>query len=450
MLEQVLRQLEKEFSISQSQILSIASCFQEHLELGLSRGESTLKMLPSYLQAPKGNEAGTFIALDFGGSNVRAAAIELKEEGGFLELYKLSRPLFDADSKRDLRTSAVTAKELFNFLAEIIQEVLINSPVNSSLISSTSGPLPLGFAFSFPYRQKKLGEGILLNWDKEVKTSGVVGKDVGQLLIAALEGRGLGSVVQPIAIVNDTVANFLAAAYKDPNVDIATIIGTGHNTSYLEQKTPGFDTPVIINTESGNFSAVPQTSYDQLLDQESDNPREQQFEKMLSGKYLGELFRLIVFDLFQQRLQDSILYPFLSHWNQPYTVSGQDLASILAGKSEEDVPDCHLPHISGDQRLALQRIAKLLTKRSARLAASSLIGIVRHLDPHFDNSHTVGVDGSLYEGMPGYAQELTTALREGLEGKAGQVRVKLSAGGSLIGAAIAAAQAAALGGINEI
>lgn len=438
MFAQVLRKLERELSIPQPQILSIAAGFQAHLELGLNRQESSLRMFPSYLQAPNGYEAGTFIALDFGGSNVRAAVIQLKGEGDFQELSRLSFPLSATDSRRDLRTSAVTAEELFDCLAEIILEVLQNSSVNPSLISGTSGPLPLGFAFSFPYCQQKLEEGVLLNWDKEVKTSGVVGKDVGQLLSAALVRQGLGIVVRPVAIINDTVANFLTAAYKDPNVDIATIIGTGHNTSYLEQKAPGFAAPVIINTESGNFSAAPQTFYDQMLDLQSANPGEQRFEKMLSGKYLGELFRQIVLDLFQQGLLVRTLNSLPAHWNRPYTVSGKDLAELLAGKAEVD--NRSLP-MSDDELFALQRIAHLLIKRSARLVAASLIGIVRHLDPHLSNPHTVAVDGSLYEGMPGYSQELIVALSEGLEGNAFQISVKLSAGGSLTGAAIAAALA---------
>lgn len=444
LLEQVLVQLGKELSISQSKILNIASSFQEHMEQGLSGRVSSLKMFPSYLRAPSGNEAGVFLTLDFGGSNVRAAVVELKGKRRFLELHKLARPLSDPESGRDYRAAAVTAEELFDFLAGIIQEVLTNSPANPTMNSSTSEPLPLGFAFSFPYRQRKIGEGLLLNWDKEVKTSGVVGKDVGHLLSAALARRGLGSVVRPTAIINDTVATFLTAAYQDPSVDIASIIGTGHNTCYLEQKAPGFNSPMIINTESGNFSAAPETAYDQRLDQKSDNPGEQRFEKMLSGKYLGELFRQIVLD-FSHRGLLGTLNNLPARWNRPYSIKGKDLslilaedASVLLERGKDSIPGLLA---QSDEYFAFKQIAHILTKRSARLVAASLIGVVRHLDPHLDNRHTVAIDGSLYEGMPGYAQELTAALSEALESKTALVTVKLSAGGSLTGAAIAAALA---------
>jgi len=436
LLEQVITQLENELSISQTEILTIASLFQEHMEHGLSGHLSSLKMFPSYLSAPSGCEAGTFLALDFGGSNVRAAVVELKGEGNYLELYRLSQPLSDPESGYDYRASTVTAEELFDYLAGIVQEALNNSSANSTLNSSTSGPLPLGFAFSFPYHQRRIEEGLLLNWNKEIKTSGVVGKDVGQLLYAALERRGLGGVVRPVAIVNDTVTTFLTAAYQNPSVDIASIIGTGYNTCYLEQKTPGFEAPIIINTESGNFSAAPETVYDQWLDQSSDNPGEQKFEKKLSGKYLGELFRQIVLDFSLQGLLGRLNNPPApACWNQPYSISGKDLALICL---DEDSHSCLAPR---DECFALQRIAHLLTKRSARLVAASLIGVVRHLDPHLNHRHTVAIDGSMYKGMPGYTQELTVVLNETLESKAGLINVTLSAGGSLTGAAIAAALA---------
>lgn len=390
-------------------------------------------MFPSYLQAPRGNESGTFLALDFGGSNARAAVVDLKGEGKFLQFNRVVRSLSNPDSGHDLRASDVTGEELFDFLAGIIHKALSVSSFSPVLNSSTSKPVSLGFAFSFPYHQRRIGEGFLLNWGKEIKTSGVVGKDVGQLLSAALTRLGIGNVVRPDAIINDTVAAFLTAAYQDPSVDIASIIGTGHNTCYLEQRAPGFTEPVIINTESGNFSVVPETAYDHSLDQQSNNPGEQLFEKKLSGKYLGELFRQIVLDFFRRGFLGNFAPP--ACWNHPYAISSKDMTLILTGEGN------HLFPLPEHERYALRRIALLLSKRSARLAAASLIGIIQHLDPHFTKPHTVAIDGSLYEGLPGYAGELTAALSEGLDSNAGPVRVKLSAGGTLTGAAIGAALA---------
>ncbi|AET69936.1 hexokinase [Desulfosporosinus orientis DSM 765] len=433
MLEQLLAFVEQEMLISTTQILTISLSFQEHMTKGLSGLASSLKMFPSYLGAPSGGETGTFLAFDFGGSNVRAALVDLKGEGNYLEFYRQSRPLANPETGYDYRDEAVTAAELFDFLAGIIQEVLNKAPVRPTHCSLLTGPLPLGFAFSFPYRQQRIGEGVLLHWDKEVKTSGVAGKDVGCLLNDALSRCGLDQDVKPTAIINDTVATYLTAAYGDPGIEIASIIGTGHNSCYLEPRVPNFESPILINTESGNFSAAPTTFYDLILDQQSENPGEQLFEKKLSGKYLGELLRIIVLDFSQRGVLKLMLPP---RWHTPYDVNGKDLALILTEKADLDLNSSIR---SGSEGLILQRIAHLLTKRSARLAAASFIGIVQHLDPYFENPHTIAVDGSLYEKMPGYAQEIRAALNDGLGTKSDLIKVRLSSGSSLTGAAIAAA-----------
>lgn len=48
------------------------------LESGLSSWEQPLLMLPSFIeQLPRGTESGCFFALDLGGTNCRAAAVQL-------------------------------------------------------------------------------------------------------------------------------------------------------------------------------------------------------------------------------------------------------------------------------------------------------------------------------------------------------------------------------------
>lgn len=45
------------------------------------------------------------------------------------------------------------------------------------------------------------------------------------------------------------------------------------------------------------LSRVARTKYDIIIDESSNKPGEQSFEKMIAGLYLGEVFRLIVTDL---------------------------------------------------------------------------------------------------------------------------------------------------------
>lgn len=49
--------------------------------------------------------------------------------------------------------------------------------------------IPLGFTFSFPVKQEGLNKGTLIKWTKGFHATGVVGKDVVQMLNEAFQRR---------------------------------------------------------------------------------------------------------------------------------------------------------------------------------------------------------------------------------------------------------------------
>ena len=53
--------------------------------------------------------------------------------------------------------------------------------------------LPVGFTFSFPCRQSRIDEAVLITWTKRFKASGVEGADVVKLLEKAIKKRGVTS-----------------------------------------------------------------------------------------------------------------------------------------------------------------------------------------------------------------------------------------------------------------
>ena len=61
------------------------------------------------------------------------------------------------------------------------------------------------------------------------------------------------------------------------------------------------------------------------------------------------------------------------------------------------------------------------------------------IDPALEEQHTIAVDGSLYEGYPGYPELLETGLRAILGGRSDKIKLVLTKDGSGIGAAIIAA-----------
>ncbi len=427
-----LQALTTELSIIPEQVHLIADTFHKMMLDGLAGKRSPLKMLPSSLAKPSGNETGTFLALDFGGTNVRVLLTELLSQGKVTVHNHVSSRLKDTNGHYDYISDQSTAEQLFDFIATKIA-TLVKPDTN----------YPLGHTFSYGIHQTGLNTGTLISWTKEIKTQGVEGKDVTALLTAALQRKNLSNVL-PVAIINDTVGALLTAAYMDSATDIGSICGTGHNTAYLEPRSPITNAPMIINIESGNFDQLPFTSYDIELDSSSEKPGAQRLEKMVSGHYIGEIVRLIICSLFNDGLLTNS--PEKAAFTKPYLLNGAHLSLFIEDQTADLTAinhwletDLHIKNASLEDRNALKTIAALVCTRSARVVAATYLGIIKQIDPNLAHHHNIAIDGSLYEKMPGYASDIETALAEALEGKTATVTTSLTKDGSGIGAAIATA-----------
>ncbi len=438
-LDAALRDLQSCFSVTAPEMLDIAEKFHGAMLDGLAGQKGPLKMLPSFLNVPTGKEKGTFLSVDFGGTNVRVALIELGGYGRTRVIKKSSTFLKDPGGGYDYTSSTATGRELFGFLAEMI----------GGLVGHGEN-IYLGHTFSFPTQMRSLDQAVLIGWTKEFKTGMTEGRDINLLLREALAGHGL-SGVKPVAVINDTVGTLLTAAYGDPHADIGSICGTGHNTCYLEKRPPHQGGPMIINIESGNFDMLPVNDFDRQLDRHSEKPGRQTLEKMVSGRYLGELMRLVVLDLvqkgrlFQGRISGTSDFPFKTNSLSPEQMSlilGDKTTGLAATaswlKMSAGIEDPSLPELG-----ALKSIAALLPARSARLVAATYAGVLRRLDPSLKYPHIIAIDGALYEKMTGFAPNLRAALDEMLLDRAGLVTIKTVKDGSGTGAAIAAAMAGA-------
>jgi hexokinase len=431
-VQQSLCQLHTAFTLSADQLNSIAGAFLRDMTEGLKSRPSSLAMLPSFLTKPTGQEQGVFLALDFGGTNVRVLLVELKGQGKHTILARRDVPLSDLSNGYDYTSSTATAAELFGFLAS--QLALLATPGKTYL---------LGHTFSFPCRQTGTNQAVLLHWTKEIKTTGVVGQNIVELLQQALTERSL-SYIHPTALVNDTVSALLAVAYQDSQADIGSICGTGHNTCYLEPAPASLPKPMYLNIEAGNFDKAPGNKYDVLLDNNSACPGAGRLEKMCAGRYIGELLRLAIVDLIDQRaLFNGSTPAFLLTVN---ALTGKDVAALLTASSAtlEHIPTWLAQKGSTiettyEERQILQTAASLIASRSARLAAATYTAIIRHIDPAMNKRHTIAIDGSLYEKLPGYAQTIAATLQELLGEQARQINCVLTKDGSGAGAAIAAA-----------
>ncbi|MBP8598962.1 MAG: hexokinase [Selenomonas sp.] len=413
----------KEFTVDTDTLREIAADFRYDLRKGLQAPtQSSLRMLKSYLGLPSGRETGEYLALDFGGTNLRVLRISLKGAGKFEVLKKVAKPL-KVEGVYDFIGPDSTAEEMFDFIAELVDEAIEGDHKKQFL---------LGHTFSFPSEQTNLYNAKLITWTKEFATPGVEGKVVNDLLKEALHRQGIDNVV-PTAVINDTVAVLLAAAYKQPDVYIGSIYATGHNTCYLEPYADSADEPMILNLESGGFMKLTPNRFDQAFDAASEKPGEQRLEKMVSGRYMGELFGMAMAELLNETGKAYCFTSIdMSNIIVDDTDSCEQIKAIVTAKTGAvlTTSDCQL----------VQQLASALVIRSARLVTASYVGIIWQLNGSGKAAQQhIAIDGSVYEKMPLAKENIMRALSELLGEAAAGVDTVLENGGSGLGAAIAAA-----------
>ncbi len=414
MRDAALKVIRREFSVSLSEIRSLAKNFRSEMDLGLAGKKSSLKMIPTYARRPSGAEKGRFIALDLGGTNFRILEIELKGSGRMASRARVMR--FKLDKRHIIGTGDV----FFGFIAGCLKDFLAKG-------RGAAGIKKLGFTFSFPVKQTGIASGSLGHWTKGFRATGVVGRDVVKLLEEALGKKGINDVLVA-ALINDTVGTLAARSYVDKNCDIGVIIGTGTNACYAEPAMGG----MIVNTEWGNFDKLRRTAFDMLVDSQSDRPGEQVLEKMVSGMYLGEVALKVI---------RAHVLPALK------ALSTEEMSAIEADRSgpleitRSILEKAGVRGTSLEDRAACREISSAVSLRAARLCASCLAAMVKKIDPAVSSKHTIAIDGSVYEKHPSFAKNINAALKEIFGSRAARIKVALAKDGSGIGAAVTAASA---------
>ncbi len=399
------------FSFGPEEIVAASEVFRSEMEKGVAGDKSsTLNPLPSFLGLPTGDEQGDFIALDFGGTNVRAERVRLFGGGQYERSACMAKPLI-IPGRYNHANGGETAQGLFGFIAEIVDAVIGGDHET---------PYYLGHTFSFPAVQESPDDAKLLSWTKELAVPDVEGQWINERLSEAMQARGLTNV-RPTAILNDTVAVMLAAAYQWDDVAIGSIYATGFNACYLE-KFGGEKTPMVMNLEAGNFGWFDQNEYDAALDQASEKPGEQVLEKMVSGRYVGALFSRAFGDILGET------FP---------AVTGEDIFHIIRGDDEGLLQRMAKGSLTEDQVRESIALAEAIVRRSARIAAAVYAGILRHVGN--DGGRNIAVEGSFFMHMSMARATLHEALKELLGDEAEKVKVWQVTGGASLGAALAAA-----------
>src|SRR5947208_2924962 len=110
--------LERLFTIDTKKLKEITEHFVGELKKGLEKEGSNVPMNPTWVMAfPDGNETGTFLALDMGGTNLRVCEITLSEEKGEFDIIQSKYRMPD-----ELKTG--TSDELWDYIADCIQQFI--------------------------------------------------------------------------------------------------------------------------------------------------------------------------------------------------------------------------------------------------------------------------------------------------------------------------------------
>jgi hexokinase len=259
---------------------ALCDVFCEEMRTGLAGKDSSLAMIPTYIEVGKKIPAGEpVIVLDAGGTNFRIASICFDQSGKPALENLVQKPMPGLDRE-------IGKEEFFATIADYMTGV-----------ADVSGSI--GFCFSYPTEILPNKDGRLIRFCKEVKAKEVEGELIGENLAAAIEAAGYKGGKR-VVILNDTVATLLAGmsafGKRDFGSYIGFILGTGSNCCYIEsnrniQKKSDLDPDKeqIVNIESGSFGKAPRGGIDLQLDESTLDPGKYTFEKMFSGAYLGLL-----------------------------------------------------------------------------------------------------------------------------------------------------------------
>ena len=192
----------------------IVDLFTSDMLKGLDGRESTLRMIPTYIEAENQFLTGVpVVAVDAGGTNFRAALVKFNTKGK-LEISNLM------NAKMPGLEGEISKAEFFKTIAGYVKP-------NAELSDR------IGFCFSYPTEILPDKDGKLLQFCKEVQAPEVVGELIGKSLL-----KTLGMQEKQIVLLNDTVATLLAgksASFgREYDSFIGYILGTGTNTCYIE------------------------------------------------------------------------------------------------------------------------------------------------------------------------------------------------------------------------
>lgn len=312
---------------------AVCNSILSDMNRGLRKQKSDEDMIQTFSLPPKKSASNqSVIVIDAGGTNFRSCLVTFDSNGEpvISEMEKTVMPGVEKE---------LSKKEFFDKFAENLEHLKDKGT-------------KIGFCFSYPMKITEDGDGILINFTKEVKAPEVEGQAIGKCLKEALLAHGWKNVDR-ITLLNDTVAALLAgkACAKDTPYSsyIGFILGTGMNAAYIQPEIKDADVKKqIVVCESGKTCSVVMSDFDKIYDANSQKPGTAFIEKQCAGGYLGpvayQMLLLAIKDgLFSEKftkalstLKELSLIEFDAFLKNPYC--SESVLTKLASESatEED------------------------------------------------------------------------------------------------------------------
>lgn len=340
------------------------SVFLSEMNKGLDGRESSLQMIPTYIEVKDKipiNEK--VIVVDAGGTNLRTAIVYFDNDKNpvITNFKKYKIPGSDREVDKHF---------FFKTIAEYLNEIIEESK-------------NIGFCFSYPAEILSNRDGKPVSLTKELKVKNLEGELLGENINFVLNKSGYKK--KNIVVLNDTVATLLAgqSTFKEKVYDsyIGFILGTGTNCSYIEKnknikKISGLvdSRSQIINIESGGFNKGPTGVIDEKFDKTTKNPGIYTFEKMVSGKYFGLLCYFVIKDAVTTGLFSEKFVKAIDNINELTTAEVNDFMNFPFNKN--NLLGNIILDGNNDDRVTLYYLIDRLIERIAKLTAINLAGVV--------------------------------------------------------------------------
>lgn len=379
--------------------------FIEDMQKGLDGHRDSLDMLPTYIpmgDSIKINEP--VIVMDAGGTNFRVAVIHFDED---------KNPVIEDFSNYPMpgTRGEIGKEEFFETIAEYLKPVINKSN-------------KIGFCFSYPTEILPNGDGKLIRFSKEIQVRDMIGQSVGAGIIETLQKAGY-TEPKSIVLLNDTVATLLGgkAAYSNMPYDsyIGYILGTGTNTCYIEKGSnigklqalgQNYET-MLINMESGNYSKSPSGVIDKEFDSTTVNPGHSNFEKKISGGYLGGLILTMIKKAAEAGLLSETFTKNIQNTDTLSTIDANEFLHLPYGDNKLTSCCSDESNESKKDRTTLYYLIDSLVERAAKLVAINLTAVMIKTGKGNDPCRPVCItaDGSTFYKLKAFKSKLEYYLK---------------------------------------